>query len=404
MKTSNIALVAGLVTCMGLSATAWSGAKIAVDDNISVTVGARVQALAIRTDKDLDGDGDYEKDNDFRVRRARLLIKTQLQDNLTFFIQTEAAEDGERTGSDMRVIDSWVNYQFDNWLQLYAGQHMAPASRQSLTASNKMMAIDRPGNNTKNLTWGARSLSTFSTSTFGPSNDSAITGRNAVRDVGMSLFGAGELSDGVHLKYYAGMFDGVQKSSAAEDNLRYTARVQLNLMDDESGFWNSSTYLGKKKTVGLGLSYDMQDKVQDATLTNEDTGLLVGDGDYTYWSVDAFADLPLGPGALTLEAAYSELDLGSATQQSVQSQGNGWYLQTGFYINKWQPWVEFEAWDSDSNTGVGSYDMARIGVNYYIQGHNANFKLGLEKLNSDQNITDEEDSITSLVFGIYTNF
>jgi hypothetical protein len=416
MKRRTIALLAGFTAGLMTGGSAWAGAILKIDDDSSIDLGFRVQAYSMQTDTDLDGDGSFDDETDFRVRRARLRAKLTVNKYVSAFIQTEAADDPGGSGSDMRVIDSWVNLKYNNWAQIFAGQHMSPASRQTTTGSGAMMAIDRPGNNTKNLTWGARALSKFSTTTYGDSNDPKIFGDNAVRDVGLTFFGSGSFSDSLHLKYYGGVYDGVQNTQnvdvdddgttdfwkSDDDNLRTTVRAQLNFFDAEPGYFNNSTYLGKKRTIGIGASYDTQDDVENSVDSNGDPN---GYGDYEYWSVDAFMDWPLGPGALTAEAAFSDLDLDDATPQATQSQGDGWYFQAGYYINKWQPWFEMESWSSDANNDLGSYDSYRIGITYFFKGHNANVKLGFERFEPDQNFSGtNEDSIDTFLLGFYTTY
>lgn len=403
MKTPKLALIAGVAVGLVAGGPAWAGAKLKIDDDSSIDLGFRVQAYSMMTDTDLDGDGSFDDETDFRVRRARLRAKLTVNQYVSAFIQTESADDAGGSGADMRVIDSWVNLKYNNWAQLFAGQHMSPASRQTVTGSGAMMAIDRPGNNTKNLTWGARALSKFSTTTYGDSNDGAISGDNAVRDVGLTFFGTGSFSDTMHLKYYAGVYDGVQNRAdedgpqSDDDNLRTTFRAQMNFFDAEPGYFNNSTYLGTKKTIGIGASYDMQDEVQQAA----DGGF----GDYEYWSVDAFIDWPLGAGAITAEAAFSDLDLDDADARATQSQGDGWYFQAGYYINQWQPWIEVESWSSDANNDLGSYDSYRIGISYFFKGHNANVKLGYESFEPEENFSGtNEDTIETFLLGFYTTY
>jgi hypothetical protein len=398
MKTPKIALMAGVAAGLLASAPSWAGAKLKIDDESSLDLGFRVQSLMIQREVDLDGDGSWDDDTDFRVRRARLRLKLDVNQYVSAFIQTDATDDSGGAGSDMRVIDSWVNLKYNNWLQLTGGQHMAPASRQSLTSSGGMMTIDRPGLNTKNLTWGTRSTYRFATSTLSQT-DAGLRGDNAVRDVGGTVWGTGSFSDTLHMKYYAGVYDGVQNADTDDNNLRYTGRVQVNFFDAEPGYFNLSTYLGKKKTLGFGVSYDMQDEVANNTISG-------GTADYEYWSVDAFMDWPLGPGALTAEAGYADLDLDRFDDDAAQSQGNGWYVQAGYYINKWQPWVEYEEWDSDSFSGdFGSYSQYRVGISYFFKGHNANIKLGYEYTDPDENFAGTtEDDTNTIVLGFYTTY
>ena len=398
MKTTKIALMAGVAAGLLASAPSWAGAKLKIDDESMIDLGFRVQSLVIQREVDLDGDGSWDDDTDFRVRRARLRAKLNVNQYVSAFIQTEAADDLGGTGSDMRVIDSWVNLMYNNWLQLQSGQTMAPSSRQTTTSSGAMMTIDRPGINTKNLTWGTRSTYRFGTSTL-DQTDAGLRGDNAVRDVGAVLWGTGSFSDTMHLKYYAGLFDGVQNADTDDNNLRFTGRVQFNMFDAEPGYYNLSTYLGTKKTLGFGASYDMQDEVANNTIGG-------GTSDYEFWSVDAFLEWPLGPGYLTAEAAYSDLDLDRFDDDAAAAQGNGWYVQAGYYINKWQPWVEYEEWDGDAVSGdFGNYSQYRIGVSYFFKGHNANVKLGYEYTDPDENFSGTtEDDTNTIVLGFYTTY
>lgn len=398
MKTPKLALIAGVAVGLAAGGPAWAGAKLKIDDDSYIDLGARVQSQIIQQEVDLDGDGSWDDDTDFKVRRARFRLNLVVNEYVSAFIQTDASDDAGGTGSDMRVIDSYVLLKYNNWLQLFSGEHMAPSSRQALTSSGALLAIDRPGLTYKNLSWGLRSLDRFANGTIAQTSDNK-SADNAVRDVGATVFGSGSFSDTMHLKYYAGAYDGVQDATTTDDdNLRWAGRVQFNMFDAEPGYFNSATYLGKKKTLGFGLSYETQDEIQDATGG--------GTGDYEYFEVDAFMEWPVGDGAFTAEAAYSDLDLDDATTQARQAQGDGWYLQAGWLFGKWQPWAEYETWDSDSPTGdFGSYDLWRLGVSYYFKGHNAAVKVGYEEASLDENYSGTtEDSRGTFVVGFYATY
>ncbi len=397
MKVWNLARLVAVAIGLLTAGSVWAGAELKIDDESSINLGFRVQAYTVFTESDLDDDDSFESLTDFRVRRARLRLLGKINSQISAFIQTEFADDAGGSGGDMRVIDAFVRVNYNKWAQIYAGQNMAPSSRQSTTSSGAMMTIDRPGNNTKNLTWGTRSLGRFSTTTISDT-DGGLRGDNAVRDMGVTLFGSGSLSDTSHLKYYLGFYDGVQNGTDNSDkNLRMTARAQWNLFDSEPGYYNSSTYLGKKKTLGFGISYDVQDEVQDATAG--------GYGDYSYYSVDAFMEWPMGDGTLTAEMAFSDLDLDGANANALRSEGDGFYVQAGYFRNGWQPWVEYETWDSAAATGQGDYDAYRVGISYYFKGQNANVKFGLESFNSDNVFSGTtEDSINTIVLGFFTTY
>jgi hypothetical protein len=388
-----VALVAGLLT----AGSVWAGAELKIDDESSINLGFRAQAFTKLIEDDLDGNGSFDDFTDFQLRRARIRLLGKINPKISAFLQTEFGDDAAGNGGDVRLIDGWVKYNFNAWAQVVAGLNMAPSSRQTTTGSGGLMTIDRPGNNTKNLTWGTRALRNFSTATVG-ATASDLNGRapQSVRDMGVTLFGSGSLSDTTHLKYYLGFYDGIQVSSNSDRNLRMTARAQVNFGDAEAGYYNTSTYLGKKKMLAFGVSYDVQDEVQVA-----DAG---GFGDYAYYSVDAFAEWPMGAGTLTAEAAFSNLDLDGANANALRSEGDGFYVQAGYFQNNWQPWVAYETWDSEATSGEGDYDAIRVGVSYFFKGHNANVKAGFENYNSDIPFSGSEDSSTAFILGFFITY
>ena len=406
MKTPKfLAATTGLIASLVIAAPAWAGAELKIDDESSINLGFRAQVFAKFIESDLDGDDSFESLTDFQVRRARIRLLGKINKHISAFLQTDISV------NDVRMIDAFVRVNYNPWAQIYAGINMAPSSRQSLTSSGVLLAIDRPGNNYKNLTWGARALRNFSTLPVSDTDSDAGSGSVAVRDTGVTLFGSGSLSDTSHLKYYFGLYDGVQASSDKSDsNLRMAGRVQVNFFDSEPGYYNLATYLGKKKTLGFGISYDMQDEVQDA----DGSGMLSSGayGDYAYYSVDAFAEWPMGDGTLTAEAAFSNLDLDGANVAALQSEGDGFYVQAGYLLpNNWQPWVEYETWDSEATTGVGDatsgvgdYDAYRVGISYFFKGHNANVKAGFESFNSDIPFDGNEDSSTAFILGFFITY
>jgi hypothetical protein len=392
------------MACVGMAASlAHAGAKLEINENTTLDLGMRIQTLFISSEKDLNGDGDYQTDNDFRVRRARLRLKANITEWVEGFIQSEASEDLS-TGSDARIIDAFITVKPTSWTQLVMGEHMAPASRQNLTSSGALMAMDRPGMAYKPITWGTRSVARFATSTYSDS-DAGLRGDVDVRDSGATLFGTGSFSDTVHAKYYLGAYDGVQAGGSNDE--RVTGRVQVNFFDPEGSYFNNSTYLGAKKTIGFGSSYDIQNDVGDSP-----SGVF----DYAFYTFDLFGEWPVGPGAVTFETAYQNLDLDDAAplvmddgslspNNPKESQGDGMYVQAGYYVNQWQPWAEYESWDSDGADDKGDYDIFRVGVSYYFEGHNANVKVGYERFHADANIgSSSEDTINTFALGLYLTY
>ena len=126
--------------------------------------------------------------------------------------------------------------------------------------------------------------------------------------------------------------------------LRFAGRLSVSLLEPETTWFNKGTYLGNKKVLSLGLGYDTQ---EDLTLNNRE------DTDNAVWTADVFFDHPVGDGAVTLEAAY--IDIEHCTQDhnfSMLSKGDdaqNWYINAGYLLpgGLFQPYVRYETVDVD---------------------------------------------------------
>ncbi|MGI9321517.1 MAG: hypothetical protein ACR2O5_08910 [Thiogranum sp.] len=391
-----------LSSCALIFSSALVQAGVKIKDEKSGTVvdlGGRLQYLT------LFNDGSFDNDVEYKVRRARIRLGITPHPWWKMFLQTEFSNDSVNSGGDVRLIDAFITFKPRDWFQLVGGERMAPASRQNLTSSGALMTVDRPGSNNYTLTWGLRGQTQFNNSAISGTRGGSV-GDVSVRDLGVTLFGSTSTSDKLHFKYYAGASDG--STARTSDEERFTLRAQVNYGDAEPGYFGLSTYLGKKQTLAFGAAYDTQSDFAADSVTGESV-------DYEYWTVDAFAEQPIGPGTVTFEAAYSDLDLDdtqnplgnsigdplSGGVNADQTQGNGYYAQAGYYINKWQPWFLYEDWDADGNNDAGDWSAYRVGLSYFFAGHNANVKVGYE--NTD-NKTPGQNDIQTFVLGAYITF
>jgi hypothetical protein len=401
MRKKYIAMAVTGVLAAPLAAQA--GAVVKIGDDSKLELGMRLQTQYIATEKDRNGDGVYEKQTDFSIRRARLRFRADVTKWATMFIQSDF-EEQNGTSPDSRILDAYIQLKPSELANLYVGQNMVPAIRQEVSGSAAHLALDRPGLAYKSLTWGGRSKFVFTNETYGDSN-SKLVGRVGVRDLGATLFGSTSFNETVHAKYYLGVYDGVQTAGA--DKPRYTARAQVNFFDPEGGYYNSATYGGKKKTVGVGASYDSQERVA----LDQAAGTAVN---YRLYSLDAFTEMPAGPGAVTAEAGYVSLNLGgggtmvkadgTALGNAARAQGTGWFVQTGYFVNNWQPWFNYEKWNSDAADGRGSYKAYRVGVSYYFKGNNVNVKAGYEVFRPDTGFTSAQSDVKSAVASLNLDF
>lgn len=398
---------------VGLTGGARGQAKIQINDDASLTAGFLLQTFALHNDAAL---VPPQNEDEVRVRRARLRLQLDVTPHVSGNLQTDFANDNLRdpnqtglTGGDMRVIDAYATVKPNDAFQFLLGEHVAAASRQNATAAGNPMTWDRPLQNNKTLTWGTRSVGALQTRTL--NNTSAgLKGDVDVRDLGATWFGFHKISDLLSAKHYLGAYQG--SDQAYEDDKRFTGRVQVNVFDAEPKYFNNATYYGGKKTVALGASYDGQQKA--AKEIESGNGV-----DYEWYTLDAFGDLPLGPGSLTLESAYNELDLGGAgllaargsedplsKTAAKQAEGSGYYVQAGYFIPKigdlpggWQPWVLFDSWDA--GLPAGSYEAVRVGLTYVWKGHNANLKLAYERLSPEESSQPEVDTVGLGLYLLY---
>ncbi|MFC1670125.1 hypothetical protein ACFL20_06995 [Spirochaetota bacterium] len=383
----------------------FAGAKLKIGDgeDTYLDLGMRVQTLMIANwSNDKNRDGELDDSLDFYVRRARFRLKGVIGKYAHMFMQTEVS------GKNMQMIDALIDIHPFPFLKLTMGQHMNPANRTNITSSAALLAGDRPSLTYKTLTWGIKAKPIFTT--FSLDN----TGQNfsapyGVRDLGMTLNGNIDLMKILHLKYYAGIYKGIQIDETVDEiNLRYTARIEVNLFDAEKGYFHKASYLGKKKTVAIGFSYDYQNDIgtgDNATVN----------ADYNYYTIDVFAEMPLaGLGALSVEGAFMSLDLdgvsdidGDTDINGKPNEGIGGYGQVGLYISslKIQVWQMFEMWNANGANDAGDYYASRTGLTYYHKGFNLNAKLGFEYLKSAVKIDgSNDDKNYGVLFGLYANY
>ena len=393
------------------SSASWAGVKVEIDQDSNLELGVRVQTQFISsTNINANASGDHGEN--FDLRRARIWLEGSVTKWFKFFIQTgnNIGPGTDNKTNDVLLIDGFINLHLFDFAQIIMGEHMAPAGREHLTSSAAMMAIDRPGITGYNLTWGLNGGAVFNTVAFEDGNLD-LEGDANIRDIGATLFGSTSLNEFVHAKYYIGAYNGIQFMNHEEDKERVTARVQLNFFEPEPGYYNLSTYLGKKKTLAIGASIDHQQRIARDIVTNDNVN-------YIWYSFDTFADIPVGPGSATFEAGFTNLDLEDSTaiqdstsgppKNAKETEGKGFYVQSGYYFENLhlQPWALFERWNSDASDDLGSWSAWRVGLSYFFKGHNANIKVGFEQFSSARNIgrTSDDKNIESFLSGFYLSY
>ena len=181
-----------------------------------------------------------------------------------------------------------------------------------------------------------------------------------------------------HIEYRVGIWQGQRNAAvgtagppavivdqSARNFFRTAARLQINIFDPETGYFYGGTYLGAKKILSLGGSYDFQ-------------------SDYKAYSADGFLDMPLGPGVVTGAGRLFALGWGhlSPPAQAVGGPGRGRvHLPAGqrsprssassicMSTRRLRP-------DTTQNRYAG-------GLAYWCYGHNSNLKLFYTRIQED---------------------
>jgi hypothetical protein len=301
------------------------------DDDVNFKLGVLGQFQA----DTIDNPDDESNTNNLFVRRLRLMFGGQVAKNVSFFVETDTPNlgktlpGGKNIQPSMILQDAYAEVRFADALMIDAGLMFVPFSRNALQSAATLLPID------------------YGTYTF---SESAATQSTTGRDTGFQARG---YLVGDRLEYRIGAFQGM-RDAASDNAFRYTARVQYNVLEPESGFFYTGTYLGKKKILAVGAAFDKQ-------------------SDFHAYDADAFFDYPVGPGAVTAQVDYNRFD-GGVTLATLPKQ-NDILFEGGYLIRalKLTPVVQI-AHRNISATSTGDENRVAAGANYWWAGHNVNVK------------------------------
>jgi len=323
--------------------------------------------------------------NNLFIRRTRLLVGGTLFKTFEYFFDTDAPNlfrgstdptppagmgmpngpaTGTKGGTGIVVQDAFATWKaYEDMIKFDVGYMLTPGAHNALQGAGTLLGLD------------------YFANSFNHSNQ-FNGGAPVGRDAGVEVRGL--LLDN-HIEYRAGLFQGLRKPGtnptmtdatgdvAAQNMFRFAGRIQVNLLDAETGFFYAGTYLGKKKIVSVGAALDMQ-------------------SDYKHWAVDGFADLPLGPGTLTAQVNFSKWNGGGFTVNTfptpVLVNQTAIMAEAGFRLDAFPiaPIVKFEQQniaDSDAaNTRIGG------GLAYFPYGHNINLKAFYTNINAKPAVGD----------------
>jgi len=275
-------------------------------------------------------------ENDFYLRRGRLILDGQIMDGVMFFVETDNAKAGKYgVNASTEIQDAFIDVRFaDSTHWAKAGLILLPFSLETFSSATSLLGIDY---NSETIKF---------TNTF------------VWRDYGISFHG----DFGTKFAYRAGFFDGYDSTTGSKNpdaGLRFTGHVSYAVFGEvETGWFYTQDKLGKKGnflTIGAGL--DNQDR---ATLD----GASVIDSDA--WVLDFQSGFGLG--GTQFGAADLSVNGALYSWDNANFHGATGFVEAGFRVGKTMGTLKYAAQNPESADDITDITF---GLHYFLKGHNA---------------------------------
>jgi hypothetical protein len=360
-----------------------NAAKISFSEKGFVDVGALVQAQ-YRIEQDAAGSG-HDPSNDFLLRRARIILSGQFNDNIGFLIDTDVSyATGPGTTPNVPAAASAPGGASPTATSVYNGIYLLDAlatykvSKEFMLDAGLMLL---PSLNHNGLTSGAKyaSVNNF-TQYFSPNS------QRGTRDVGIAIRGL-LLDD--RLYYRLGVFNGVQTRATIPavvgppavaaspginpgDAPRFAGQFRFNIAGKEDGYAFCQVCFAKSPIISIGVGADFQaNAIRNTAPTGPGTSNALGMGSYTNGFVDVFADIPFSEDLeLSLDVAANKIWAGSGAATSGTAIQGLITMRFGII----GPYFQMEWFNSDAayvgrgNT-AGDVTTYRGGLSLYVYQH-----------------------------------
>ncbi len=316
---------------LGVAARAGAQAEIKVSDDVNVRFGfnGHLQYDTITEP------GTDERTTNLFARRVEIYFAGQVAQNVTFFVETLAPNLGKTLPSGKNITpspiiqDGYAELQAATGLIFDAGLLRVPFSRNGLQGTSTFLVLD------------------YGPYTF---DQGTVTLSSTGRDTGVQARGYVWSN---RLEYRAGVFQGA-RDAQSDNALRYAGRVQLNVFEPITTFLYAGTYLGTKKVLSFGAAFDRQSR-------------------YRGYDVDAFAEIPAGPGALTGQVDVTRFD-GGPNSVTLPKENTA-LVELGYLVRAWHvtPVLQF-ARRGVVDTEAGDERRTSLGATYWLSGNNVNIR------------------------------
>lgn len=153
---------------------------------------------------------------------------------------------------------------------------------------------------------------------------------------------------------------------------------RYNVFDKESTKlpYQVGTYFGKKKILGIGGGFfsHANGTYDNATNDHENVFHVAG---------DVFYDAPAPGGGINAYASFISFNYGDNYVSRWAGTGTNFYAQAGYFLAdfKVMPYIAYQSGSYEAlEDNVTSFD---VGVNYYVNGHNAKITLEYHTIRGD---------------------
>jgi hypothetical protein len=371
-----------------------NAAKISFSDKGFIDIGGLVQAQ-YRIEQDAAGSG-HDPSNDFLLRRARLIMAGQFNDNIGFLVDTDVSyATGPGTSPNVPAAASAPGGASPTATSVYNALYLLDAVATYKVGKEFMLDAGLmllPSLTHNGLTSGSRyaSVNNF-TSFFSPNS------QRATRDVGVGIRGL-LLDD--RLYYRMGVYNGAQTRATIPavppvppatvgtpasnginpgDAPRFAGQFRFNIAGKEDGYAFCQVCFAKSPIVSIGVGADYQaNVVRNTAPTGPSASTALGLGSYTNGFVDVFADIPFNENTeLSVDVAANKIWAGDGAPTSgLAIQG---LVSIRFGVIG--PYGQVEWFNSDAayvgkgNT-AGDLTTYRGGLSWYILQHT--YKISAE--------------------------
>jgi hypothetical protein len=298
-----------------------------------------------------------DRSNDFSLDSARLYLSGSMNKYIKGMLNTERSGGGE---GNIEVIDANVQFQLTPEIAIWAGRFLSPSDRANM--AGPYYSSGGGGGYWANIS----SRYGWNGGVIGRDEGVAFVGSFLEDKLAVS-FGAFEGDNIFRFSQekdtLGNVINGLSEKDGTKDKLMYAGRVQVAFWDPEPGYYGTGNYFGAKDILTVGIAgRQKKDGVVSTTAV----------GDYTSYSIDFLMEKKnVGPGTLSLEAAYYDYD---TDKVFLAEEGDAYYVGAGYLFDtpvgwgKFMPFARHQQFDADNNVKTKRTDF---GVNYVMAPYNA---------------------------------